>query len=58
MMRKKHHKQMMDQCTMWRTELGASDVDGYQYEDGDAADKDDEEEASQPLDGSTHNVED
>jgi hypothetical protein len=43
---------------MWRTDLGPSDVDRYEGEDGDDADADEEEEASQPDDGSTQNVED
>jgi hypothetical protein len=43
-----------------RFDLGTSDVDGYQSEDGDDADADadEEEEASQADDGSTQNVED
>jgi len=43
-----------------RVNLGASDVDGYEGEDGDDADADaDEEEESSPVeDGSTQNVED
>jgi len=49
---------MMDQRRMWRTDLGPSDVDGYEGEDGDDADADEEEEASQADDGSTQNVED
>ena len=43
---------------MWRTDLGPSDVDGYEGEDGDDADVYEEEEASQADDGSTQNVED
>jgi hypothetical protein len=43
---------------MWRTDLGRSDVDGYEAEDGNNADADEEEEASQPNDGSTPDVED
>jgi hypothetical protein len=47
---------------MWRTDLGPSDVDWYEGEDGDDedadADADYEEEASQVDDGSTHNVQD
>jgi hypothetical protein len=43
---------------MRRTDLGPSDVDGYEVEDGDDADADEEEEASQAADGSTQNVED
>jgi len=39
-------------------ELGTSDVDRYEGEDGYDADADDEEEASQADDGSTQNVED
>jgi len=58
-MRRKHHpKLMMDQRRMWRTDLGPSDVDGYEGEDGDDADADEEKEASQVNDGSTQNVED
>ena len=47
-----------------RFDLGTSDVDGYEGEDGDDADADadadadEEEEASQVDDGSTQNVED
>jgi hypothetical protein len=40
MRRKKHRKPMMDQHRMWRTELGTSDVDRYECEDGDDADTD------------------
>jgi hypothetical protein len=43
---------------MWRTDLGPSDVDGYEGEDGDDADADEEDEASLADDGSTQNVED
>jgi len=49
---------MMHQRRMWRTDLGPSDVDWYEGEDGDDADADEEEEALQADDGSTHNVED
>jgi hypothetical protein len=43
-----------------RFDLGTSDVDGYEGDDGDDADADadQEEEASQADDGSTQNVED
>jgi len=43
-----------------RFDLGTSDVDGYEGEDGDDADADvdEEEESSQVEDGSTQNVED
>jgi len=43
-----------------RFDLGPSDVDGYEGDDGDDgdADADEEEESSQVDDGSTHNVED
>ena len=43
-----------------RFDLGTSDVDGYDGEDGDDgdADADETEEASQPDDGSTQNVQD
>jgi hypothetical protein len=41
-----------------RFDLGTSDVDGYEGEDGDVADADEEEEPSQAEDGSTQNVED
>ena len=58
MRRKKHRKAMMDQRRMWRTDMGPSDVDGYEGEDGDDADADEEEEASQAEVGSTQNVED
>jgi hypothetical protein len=58
MRRKKHRKPMMDQRRMWRTDLGPSDVDGYEGEDGDDVDADEEDEASLADDGSTQNVED
>jgi len=58
MRRKKHRKSMIDQCRMWSTDLGPSDVDGYEGEDRDDADADEEEETSQANDGSTQNVED
>jgi len=60
MRRKKQHKSMMDQRRMWRTELGPSDVDEYEGEDGDDtdADADEDEEASQVDDVSRQNVED
>jgi hypothetical protein len=43
-----------------RYDLGTSDLDGYEGEDGDYADADadEEEESSQVEDGSTQNVED
>jgi hypothetical protein len=41
-----------------RFDLGTSDVDGYEGEDGDDADADEEEEPSQAEDGSMQNVED
>jgi hypothetical protein len=41
-----------------RFDLGTSDVDRYEGEDGDDADADEEEEALQADDGSTQNVED
>jgi len=50
MRRKKHRKPMMDQRRMWRTDLGPSDVDGYEGEDGDDADAVEEQEASQADD--------
>ena len=60
MRRKSHRKSMIDQCRIWRTDLGPSDVDGYEGEDGDDADADadEEQEASQVDDRSTQNVED
>jgi len=58
MRRKKHCKLMMDQRRMWRNDLGPSDVDGCKEEDGDDADADEEETASQDNDGSTQYVED
>jgi hypothetical protein len=39
-----------------RFDLGTSDVDWYEGEDGDDADADEEEEASQANDGLTQNV--
>jgi hypothetical protein len=60
MRRKKYRKSMMEQRGMCRIDLGPSDVDGYEGEDGDDADADadEEDEASQVDDGSTQNVED
>jgi hypothetical protein len=58
MRRKKHRKPMIDQRRAWRTDLGPSDVDGYEGEDGDDADVYEEEEASRANDESTQNVED
>ena len=58
MRKNKHHKPMMDQRRMWRTDLGTSDVNGYECKDGDDADTAGEEEASQADDGSMQNVED
>jgi hypothetical protein len=58
MRRKKHRKSMIDHHRMWRTDLGPSDVNGYESADGDDADADEEEEASQVDDGSTQNGED
>jgi hypothetical protein len=58
MRRKKHHKSMMDQRRLWRSDLGPSDVDGYEGEHSYDADADEVEEASQTDDGSRQNVED
>jgi hypothetical protein len=58
MRRKTHRKSMMAQRRMWRTDLGPSDIDRYEGEDGDDANADEEEEVLQADDGSTHNVED
>jgi len=60
MRRKKHRKSMMDQRRMSTINLGPSDLDRYEGEDGDDADADaDEEEQPSPVDdGSTQNVED
>jgi hypothetical protein len=58
MRRHNHRKSMMDQLRMWRTDLGLSDVDGYEGEYGDDEDGDEEEEASQADNGSTQNMED
>ena len=41
-----------------RFDMGTSDVDGYEVEDGDDADADEEEDALQAEDGSSQNVED
>jgi hypothetical protein len=41
-----------------RFDLGISNIDGYEGEDGDNADPDEEEEVSQADDGSTQHVED
>ena len=56
--RQKHRRLMMDQRRLWRTDLGISDVDGSECEDGDDMDTDAEEEASQADAGSMQNVED
>jgi hypothetical protein len=56
--RKKHRKPMMDQRRICRTDLGPSDVAGYEGENGYDVDADEEDEASQADDGSTQNVED
>jgi len=44
MRRKQHCKSMIDQRRMWRIDLGPSDVEGYEGEDGDDADADADEE--------------
>jgi hypothetical protein len=43
---------------LWRFDLGTSDVDVYEGEDGDQAHTDEEEEALQADDGSTQNLQD
>jgi hypothetical protein len=43
---------------MWKTDLGPSDLDEYEGEDGDDTDVDEEEEALQADEGSTQNVDD
>jgi len=43
---------------MWRTDLGPSDVDGYEGEDGNDADANEEKEALQADDGSILTLED
>jgi len=58
MRKNKHRNPMMDQRTMWRTDLGTSDVEWYECEDGDDANMDGVEVASQADDGSTQNLED
>ena len=58
MWRKKHRKPMMDQLRMWRTDLGTSGVNRYEWKDCDNAGTDAEAEASQADDGSMQNVED
>jgi hypothetical protein len=55
--RKKHRKPMMDQRSMWRTHLGICDIDSYKCKDGDDADTDAVEEASQVDAGTTQNME-
>jgi hypothetical protein len=57
MTRNTHCKRMMDQRRMWRTDLGPSEADRYEGEDGDNTDPDEEEEASPADDGSTQIVE-
>jgi hypothetical protein len=46
MRREKHCKPIMDQRRIWSTDLGPSDIAGYEGEDGDDVDADEEEEAS------------
>ena len=58
MRRKKHRKLMIDLRRMWRTDLGTSDGNGYECENGDDVDMDAKEEALQANNGSTQNVED
>jgi hypothetical protein len=58
MRRKKHLKSMMDQRRLWRSDLGPSDVDGYEGEHGYDADADEVEEALQADDGLRQNVQD
>ena len=58
MWRKEHRQPIMDRRRMLRTGMGTSDVIRYEWEDGDDADTDAEEEASQADDGSIQNVED
>jgi hypothetical protein len=43
---------------MWRTDLGPSDVNGYEGDDRNDAEADEANEASQANDGSTQLVED
>jgi hypothetical protein len=57
MRRQNHSKSMMEQRRMWRTDLGPSDVDGYEGEDGDDENADEEEEALPANHGSTQNLE-
>jgi hypothetical protein len=54
----KHRKPMMDQCSMARTDLGTSDVEESEGDDGDDADTDAEEETLEADDVSTQNVAD
>jgi hypothetical protein len=52
-------RQRLSATELQRFHMGTSDVDGYEGEDGDNVDgdADEEDEASQPDDGSTQNVE-
>jgi len=52
------HQQRRPMTELERFDLGTSDVDGYEGDDGDDAYADEEEESSQADDGSTQNVED
>jgi len=52
------HQQRRPMTELEWFDLGTSDVDGYEGDDGDDAYADEEEEASQADDGSTQNVED
>jgi hypothetical protein len=51
-------RRRQDATELERIDLGTSDVDGYEVKDGDDADADEEEEASQADDASTQTVED
>jgi len=46
---------MVDQCRMWSTNRGTSDVDGNECEVGNNGDRDAVDEASQAHDGSMQN---
>jgi hypothetical protein len=54
---KKNCKAMMDQRRMWRTGVESSDVDGYEYDNGDDTDTDGEDESLQTGDETTQSVE-
>jgi hypothetical protein len=58
MMRLRKRMRRKNLCRMRRSDLGASDVDGYEGKDCDDVDVDEEAQTLQADDGSSQNVED